>query len=87
MATGAGKTKRKGVVLSIKDKLEILDLQDQSAVRPLFVDLKFLIHRPHLFLHFTRFAITPLFHTAHAQKMNFDLSFIMGLLNYNNGLL
>ena len=46
-----------------------------APVRPLIGDLKFLIHRPHLFSTSTRFAITPLFHTAHAQKINFDLSF------------
>ena len=43
--------------------------------RPLIGDLKFLIHRPHLFSTSTRFAITPLFHTAHAEKIYFDLSF------------
>jgi hypothetical protein len=63
MATGAGKTEHQRVVLSIKDKLEI---QDQSAVRPLSsfsstARIQELI------------AITPLFHTAHAQKINFDL--------------
>ena len=46
-----------------------------KRLRPLIRDLKFLIHHPHLFSTSTRFTITPLFHTAHAQKIHFDLSF------------
>jgi hypothetical protein len=38
-----------------------------ATLRPLFVDLKYLIHCT-----FTRFAITPFFHFAHVQKINLN---------------
>ena len=50
----------------------------QISIRPLFGDLKFLIHRPHLFSTSTRFAIAPLFETAHRKytlTFPFDLFF------------
>ena len=73
--------------LQVHDSISGPSLLHMITIRPLIGDLKFLIHRPHLFSTSTRFAITPLFHTAHAQKiLPFDLLQWVCSTSYN-GLL